>query len=66
MRGYSRFYSAMMKMQKLGRQDFLSGKPITAFPDASKRGSIAGKFPDRSRASYEIGWRAAKDESESQ
>lgn len=59
----SPFYRAMEKMKLLGAVDFIAGKPITAFPGRNAKG-IAAKFPDRSRAAYEMGWRGAKNDSE--
>ena len=58
----TRFKQAMDAMNKQGREDFLAGLPITAFPGRMAKNKTAAMLPDRARAAYEMGWRSAKDE----
>ena len=48
---------SVTQLKNKGEQDFLAGKSIDAYYDLPRQ-----PMPERSRAAYEMGWRAAKSE----
>ena len=61
MKPRTKYAKQMLAIQELGASDFVSGKPITAFPDRNNLPGIMKLLTDRARAAYEIGWRSAKE-----